>query len=78
MGRLAAEEAAEVEEAVAAARVAAEQVEAVGAVEVVAPVAVRAEAVEAEVEGPAAELAEAGERAAARAGSTPAALSITR
>jgi len=62
--------------------VAAERVEAgreaVGAVALVAEAAVRAEAVEAEVEGPAAELAEAGERAAARAGSTPAALSITR
>src|SRR5713101_6313380 len=63
VGRLAEEEEeAEVEEA--AARVA------------VAPVAARE--VEAEVEGPAAELAEAGERVAARAGSTPAALSITR
>src|SRR5713226_3641634 len=80
VGRLAEEEEeAEVEEAVAP--VAAERVEAgreaVGAVEVVAPVAeaaVRAEAAEAEAEGPAA----AGERAAARAGSTPAALSITR
>src|SRR5712692_2670616 len=85
VGRLAAE-AAEVEEGVApvgAERVEAERVEAVGVVGVVAraavaPVAVRAEAVEAEVEGPAAELAEAGERAAARAGSTPAELSISR
>src|SRR5712691_10916573 len=79
VGRLAAgEEAAEVEEAVAAGRVGAERVEAVGAGGGVAPVAVRAEAGEAEAEGLAAELAEAGERAAARAGSTPAALSITR
>src|SRR2546426_11296447 len=86
VGRLAAgEEAAEVVEAeaaerVAAERVAAEPVEAVGAVEGVAPVAeavVRAEAVEAEAEGPEGEPAEAEERAAARAGSTPAALSIT-
>src|SRR6266568_2384376 len=55
--------------------------EAAEAVEAVAPVAeaaVRAEAVEAEAEGPEGEPAEAGERAAARAGSTPAALSITR
>src|SRR2546426_864236 len=81
VGRLAAGEAAEVEEAVAAGRVAAGQVEAVGAVEGVAQVAeaaVRAEAVEAEAEGPEEELAEAEERAAARAGSTPAALLITR
>src|SRR5712692_2381314 len=74
VGRLAAGEAAEVEEGVAP--VAAERVEAgreaVGAVEGVAEAAVRAEAVGAEEEGPAPEPAEAGERAAARAGSTPA------
>src|SRR5712691_792074 len=86
VGRLAAGAAGAVEEAVGAGRVGAERVEAGGAVEGVAPVAVRAEAVEAEAEGLAAELAEAGgravaraaERVAARVGSTPAALSITR